>query len=210
MNIRSVLLLAAASAAGAAELVIRDIGAEVELPATAFDFTVDDGSSSRSGSDSFEQAVGISIGGRWSFARTGDSSGPVLGISLAADRAAYPGGGSWFQSEVRGQAGWGWALNDRFAVLAEALLGLGAARLTIDGSGDFPSYSARGGILEPGAQAVLLWSVTDSWVVSGTAGYRYARAHLTGDDADVDLTLRGIAVAVGVAWRITDRPFLLE
>lgn len=206
----AVALALTAGAGNAAELVIRDVGVEVELPATGYSFTLSDDTGSRSGRDSFTSGYGAGIGARWSFARIGDASGPVLGVALAVDRASYASGGSWASSEVRGQGGWGWAVNDRFAVLAEGLLGLGVARLTVEGNGVFPGFSAKGGLITPGVQAVALWSINERWVASGTLGYRYGLAKLSGDGADIDLTLSGLAVGVGLAWRITDRPFLLE
>jgi len=193
-----------------AELVIRDIGVGLELPPTGYSFTVTNDTGTRSGSDSFSSAYGASIGGRWSFARIGDASGPVAGIGLAIDHASYATGGKWSSTEVRGEAGWGWALSDRWSVLAEGLLGIGAARLTVDGNGAFPGYSANGGLLTPGAQAVALFSFSDRWIGSATLGYRYGLAKLSGDGTDVDLTVSGFALGIGLAWRITDRPFLLE
>lgn len=207
---RFLLLLLVAGVVHAAELVIRDVGLELELPPTGYSFTVTDDTGTRSGNDSFSSGYGAAIGGRWSFARIGDASGPVAGIALAIDRASYSTGGSWSSTEVRGQAGWGWALNDRFAVLAEGLLGLGVARLTVDGNGAFPGFTANGGLVSPGVQAVGLYSINDRWIASATLGYRYSLAKLSGDGTDVDLTLSGFAVGIGLAWRITDRPFLLE
>lgn len=207
---RFLLLLLVAGVVHAAELVIRDVGLELELPPTGYSFTVTDDTGTRSGNDSFSSGYGAAISGRWSFARIGDASGPVAGIALAIDRASYSTGGSWSSTEVRGQAGWGWALNDRFAVLAEGLLGLGVARLTVDGNGAFPGFTANGGLVSPGVQAVGLYSINDRWIASATLGYRYSLAKLSGDGTDVDLTLSGFAVGIGLAWRITDRPFLLE
>ena len=207
---RLLLVLCVADVVHAAELVIRDVGLQLELPPTdcSFDFTDDNGT--RSGNDSFSSGYGAVIGGRWSFARIGDPSGPVAGIDLAINRASYATGGSWSSTEVRGQAGWGWALNDRVAVLAEGLLGFGVARLTVDGNGEFPGFTANGVLKSPGVQAVGLYSINDRWVASATLGYRYGLAKLSGDGTEVDLTLSGFAVGIGLAWRITDRPFLLE
>lgn len=210
MTYRLLLLFLAVGVVHAAELVIRDVGLDLELPPTDYSFTVTDDTGTRSGKDSFSSGYGAAIGGRWSFARIGDPSGAVAGIALAFDRASYATGGSWSSTEVRGQAGWGWALNDRFAVLAEGLLGLGVARLTVNGNGAFPGFSANGGLLSPGVQAVGLYAINDRWVASATLGYRYSVAKLSGDGTDVDLTLSGFAVGIGLAWRLTDRPFLLE
>ena len=200
----------ATTAASAAELVIRDVGAGLELPPGGFRFTRHDDAGSTTGSDSFSSGLGLEIHGRWSFARIGDSQGAVTGLALAADRASYSSGGTWSTSEVRGMLGWGWAMNDRLTLLAEGMVGLGVGRLSIDGNSSFDGYSATGGVISTGLEAVALWSVTDRVILSGVLGYRVSKAKPSGDGVDLDLTLSGFSVALGAEWRITDRPFLLE
>ncbi len=210
MITRLLPLFLVAATLPAAELVVRDIGAGLVLPATGFDFTVSDDTGSRSGNDSFQHAFGAVIGGRWSFAPIGDPSGAVLGADLLVERAAYPAGGTWSATQVRGAAGWGWAVSDRLTLIGEGLLGLGYARLALDGNGETSDFTANGALLAPGVQGVAAWSFTDRWVGWASLGYSYQKARLTGDGADVDLTISGFAVGIGLSWRITDRPFLLE
>ncbi len=208
LPVLSVLLLG--SIASASELVVRDLGISLDLPPSGFRYTLTDDAGERSGTDALKSHLGIVLGGRYSLAGTGATSGLVVGGGLAADRATYGSSGSWSSYSLRGTAGWGWAATDRLTLLGEALLGLGAARLSVDGGGTFGSYSARGGLVEPGLQVAATFAMTDELILTGDLGWRRASAKLTGDDADIDVTRSGFAFGVGVAWRFSNRPFLLE
>jgi len=206
--LRPAVILACLSGLPGAELVMRDIGAGLELQPTALDYTVSSGVGDASGSDALSSAVGLELHGRYSLAGTGATHGAVLGLGLAAGRADYPGGGEWSTYTVRGLAGWGWAPTDRVTLLAEALLGLGVARLSL--SSDAYDLSTTGAIIEPGVQVGIHVGISDSVIAFGTLGYRRGIARLTGDDTDISLTISGLAVAFGVDWRLSNRPFLLE
>src|SRR5688572_22753907 len=51
----------------ASELVVRNLSVDLELLPTDFDYELDDGVLTRSGSDSFDQVIGLAVGARYSF-----------------------------------------------------------------------------------------------------------------------------------------------
>ena len=203
-------LAALGGTAGAAELVMRDIGVGLELPPAGFTYDLSSSGGDRSGSDSFSSPFGIDLHGRYSLARTGDAVGVVLGAGLAGERASYTTGGTWAAYSVRGTAGGGWAATDRLTLLAEALVGVGIASLDLDSTSTFSAVSVKGPALTIGVQASAHFALSESLVLAGGVGWRRTDAPMTGGGTDAHLVLSGVGAFLALDWRLSDRPFLLE
>lgn len=198
------------SGVSAAELVVRDVGLAVGVAPSTFSYELSNDAGSRTGEDSLGTNIGIEGHGRYSLAGTGESWGIVLGGGLAAERASYATGGGWLATEVRGLAGLGWAVSDRITLLGEAELGFGVGTVSIDGGGAFPESRFTGRILAPGARAVALVTLNEQCYGTVSAGWRQTRGSFTGDGSDLTLTLSGFTFALGLEWRLSARPALLE
>jgi len=207
---RASLLLLLGACLPAAELVIRDVGVSLGTAPSEFSYDIDNSAGSRSGDDSFDTMFELEGTGRYSFAGTGESWGLVAGGGLAVQRAGYAQGGGWLATEVRGSLGVGWAVNDRLTLIGEGVFGIGIATLHIDGGDAFPESRLSGRVLAPGARAVALWTFSEQWYGSLSAGMTQTRGTLSGDGSDLTLTSTGFTGAIGIVWRFSARPALLE
>lgn len=208
---RAIVLVILVSSLPAAELVVRDLRVGVDLLPLDFDYTLKDSTGSRSGTDVFARNVGISIGGRYSLARIGDSHGTIVGMDLSVARAEYaPADGVISTYALAGELGYGWAMSDAVTVMGTGRIGLGVAHGTFNGAGSFASYAPSGPLGEYGLRAGVLWTVTDTIILDGTLGWRHAVTRMTSDGRDLDLDNGGLLVSVGMAWRFTSSPWRLE
>lgn len=202
-------LLVLAIDASAAELVIRDVGLQLALPPTDFDYTIEDPTVSRSGSDAFDHAYGASLGGLYSFTRAGDRHGFLAGVALDLGSAAYAGGG---MTTLGGSAcgGYGVQLFERVDLRALARIGFGVADLSLPATASTNALDATGGYLAYRGELAVGWAITDHVVLDLAAGYAFQNASLSGDDIDVALDGAGPWFGLGLAWRLTNTPWRLE
>lgn len=207
----AILSLFLLSSIPAAELVVRDLRAGLDLLPVDFGYSLADSTGTRTGNDVFDQHYGLSVGARYSLARIGESHGAVVGVDLGMAQATYaPADGAISSYLVAGELGYAWALTDTWTLAGAGRLGLGLTRAQFDGSGSFASYAPQGPMAEYGARVGVLWSVTDQVVVDGHVGWRASVARLTADGRDLDLDTGGLLVSLGFAWRFTSSPWRLE
>ncbi len=193
-----------------AELVQRDFRVGASSLPVAFDWTVDSRSGSASGSDAFDAGLGIEAGGRWSFARTGDSLGLVLGADGLFDAWTYSQG-QLGMTGVRVCAGPGLALSDRWSLNATAGVQYGLTRFSTDATASAPSFTATGTTFGYDLRLEGEALITRRFGLGLGAGWLIATHDLTGDDGiSVTLDQSGWFVGMVVFWRFSDTPTLLE
>jgi len=193
-------LAALVSGIDAAELVMRDIYLDIELPPTSFSYTLTTPDNDRTGSDSFDSAYGVNIGGRWSFAGPGQSHGPVVGAELIAAQYSYAAG-SGSSYGLRAIGGYAYAWSDRWTFSGEAVIGFGQFSLDITDAASFPDFSASGTYLSYGARLSVNFALSDRALIDLRIGYDLLSTQLSGDDVDLDLSTSGLVGAIGFTWR---------
>ena len=203
-------LLCLAAAASSAELVIRDVGLQLAILPTDFDYTVEDPTVSRSGSDGFDSGYGLTLGGLYSFTRAGDRHGFLAGVGLDVGTYAYDGGGDMATLGGSACGGYGVQLFERLDLRGLVRIGLGVADLSLPATTSTNALDATGGYLAYSAEVGLGFAITDHLVVDASAGYGLSNATLSGDDIDVTLDTSGPRFALGLAWRLTNTPWRLE
>lgn len=210
---RSALLpaLLAAAVLPATEVVCRDLHLAGELLPTEFAYAISDGTTTRSGTDRFQRAVGLRLGPRIAVADPGASLAWMGGIEARVGDSTYAGYGSYRTYGVGLTAGLGWACAERWQVSLEPVVGLGLARLACDANPAFAALQARGWHLAYGVRLGLSWTWRRTWVFGIDGGLLVTRSELT-DGQERTMTIRqsGPVVALGIAWRWDHRPRALE
>lgn len=207
--IRPSLLLMIAVGLPAAELVVRDIRLSLGTVPLSFDFDYSGASASGSGSDTFDAGLGLEVGGRWSFARPGDSIGVVVGADLLLDAASYDGTDGLATSWLRLSGGPGWAISDRVTGFAELGFQYGLSTLSLPTTTSANSFTADGTAIGYDLRVGAIWLPTRRFGLGGYAGWLIASHDLTGD-ANLTLKQSGWFVGLELVWRFTDAPSRLE
>ena len=117
----------------------------------------------RSGSDSFDSGFGLAAGVRYSFARTGDAHGFLLGGEVVGAQASYGGTGHLTDYGLRLDGGYGYALDDRWSINLLIRGGYGRATLDIGANSTFSAISVSGGALTYGASLGVDAVVAERW-----------------------------------------------
>jgi hypothetical protein len=207
---RWLLLVGCAASSQASELVIRDAFIELELPPRDFSFTLDDGTGTRSGKDSFESAYGLSINGLYSFAGAGDSHGFIVGGELALAQATYGSIGHLTSYALRADGGYGWALSDRWTIKGLAFVGYGRATLDITGNSAFSAFSASGSQLSYGAKLGAVFTLSERFLLNADVGYLSAANELSGGGVDMTIDNAGLMIGFGLTYRFSAFPRPLD
>jgi opacity protein-like surface antigen len=208
---RLVYCLTAVCSAGAAELVVRDLVINLEFLPAAYDYKLTDSNGSREGSDEFDSALGIAVGGRYSFAGPGDSHGFIIGGELcAAQYGSSDPDGHLTTYGARIEGGYGLALSDRWTVSVLADVGYALATYDVTGGSAFPSFSASGTALSYGAGLGVGFAVTERVLVGVELGYQIRSLSLSGSGIDIEADQAGMRAAFGLTYRFSARPRPLE
>jgi opacity protein-like surface antigen len=208
---RLLCCLTAVCSAGAAELVVRDLVINLEFLPAAYDYKLTDSNGSREGSDEFDSALGIAVGGRYSFAGPGDSHGFIIGGELcAAQYASSDPDGHLTTYGARVEGGYGLALSDRWTISLLADIGYGLATYDVTGGTAFPSFSASGTVLSYGAGLGVGFAVTERVLVGVELGYQIRSLSLSGSGIDIEADQAGMRAAFGLTYRFSARPRPLE
>jgi hypothetical protein len=210
--IGSVLVLASSAAAAAAdtELVTRDLFVSLDSQPTDFTYTASGPLGSRSGSDAFKSDLGVSLGGRWSFTVPGSSFGLVAGIDLDATDYLYQDSAKNFTYGARAVVGAGWQATDDWQLLLEPTAEYGLATFNFPSSVAAPAYEAKGTYFGYGVRVAAVYSVTRSFSLLGTVGYKRIDDKLSGDGIDLTLKQSGVAFSLGLLWRFSSAPARIE
>lgn len=194
----------------ASELVVRNLHADIELLPADFDYEIDDGVLTRSGSDSFDQVVGLAVGARYSFAGTGDSHGFLLGGQVTVAQGAYGSVGNLTDFGVRIEGGYGYALSDSWTVNLLLRVGYGWATFDMTDNENFSAVSLSGTGLTYGAALGVDYVVSDRWQISVTGGYQTTSYELSGSGVDATVDRAGFSASLGFLYRLSNQPSPLE
>lgn len=199
-----------APAVAASELVVRNLYADLELLPADFDYEIDDGVLTRSGSDSFDQVIGLAVGARYSFAGTGDSHGFLLGGQVTVAQGAYGSVGNLTDYGVRIEGGYGYALSDSWMVNLLLRGGYGWATFDMTDNENFSAVSLSGAGMTYGAALGVDYVVSDSWQISVTGGYQTTSYELSGSGVDATVDRAGFSASLGFLYRLSNQPSPLE
>ncbi len=204
------LFMLAAGSAAAAELTVRDLRLGLSNRPADFDYDLSSSTANGSGNDAFDGGLSLEGGVRWSFARTGDSFGLVLGTDLATDQLTYDGELGLSTLWARVSAGLGWAATDRITVIGEILGGYGLSNLDLPSTASAPSFSASGSAISYEARVTGTWQFTRTFNAGLALGWLITSHDLSGDDVTITIDQGGWYVGLVGSWRISDTPPGLE
>ncbi len=193
----------------ASELVVRNLYVDVEFLPTDIDYELDDGTS-RSGSDELDTGFGIAVGARYSFARTGDAHGFMLGLQGVVAQAGFADSGHLTDYGLRVEGGYGIALNDSWSVNVLSRVGYGWSTFDFGGNAVLPSVSLSGTALSYGAALGVDWTINDNWQISTSLGYLWMNYDLSGNGVDLTLERSGMSATIGFLYRLSHLPRPLE
>lgn len=206
----AVLILASATAAQAAELVVKDLGFSIAALPSAFDYRIESPTLSRSGSDAFDSGTELALGGRYSFARPGDSIGLVLGADILTDTWTYGSDGVLGSASVRVSAGLGWAITDDWSLVVEPGARYGMTTLDLPGTSSRGDVSGSGSCSGYDAKLLVLWQLRPGLLVSAQAGWLDLSHEVSDGDIDLTLDQGGLMLGIGLAWRWSTAPPRIE
>jgi hypothetical protein len=194
----------------AAELVVRDLSASLELLPTGFSYSLKNTTGTRSGTDAFSSGYGLAIGGRYSLSGPGDTTGFIVGSELTAGNFAYAGGGTMTTYGARLLGGYGWAFTDRWSLAALIDAGGGAANLELTGNDAFSHYAASGLFYSYAARLGVAFAATESLLLGAEVGYRGLSSSLSAGGTTITLDGTGLCAGAGLSYRFSNSPSTLE
>ena len=206
---RLIPLAAIAMQLPAAELVVRDLQVTLANRPSEFDYTVVTETSQTSGPDGFDGGLGLEVGGRWSFARPGDSFGLVVGVDALLDAQSYGGGDGLATTWLRLSAGPGYAISDAWTVVGGIGAQYGMSALSLPKTQSSPAFEATGTAMGYDLRMEVSWLATRRFGVGATAGWLISSHDLSGD-ADITIDQSGWFAGLSVIWRFIDAPPRLE
>lgn len=193
-----------------AELVTRDLFISFDSQPTDFAFEADSSIGSRSGDDSFESGLGISLGGRWSFTQPGSSLGLVIGGDLDVTSYRYENSAENLTFGARLIVGAGWAITDHWELLLEPTIEYGFGTFEFPATQSYAAYEADGTLFGYGLRLNTIYRFSDRWGVMGAIGWKRISNDLSGDGIDLTLDQEGMSVSVGLLYRLSADPARVE
>ncbi len=190
----------------ASELVMTDITIGIESLPTAFDFTIQDGSSTTTGSSEFDVSVGLSGRAVYAFSSPGSSGAFFVGGALALGAYRFDGSGTYQVAMARAVAGYAYSIDDQWTVEASPWVGLGYGRMHIPGAGISDDYDVSGKVFDFGANLGVTYALSHSWLIGARIGWQVADANLEGDGLKLTLTQSGLTAFLGVVYRFGGTP----
>jgi hypothetical protein len=192
-----------------AELVIRDLQADIELPPTKYSFQLNTPGGNRTGNDGFSSGSALTLGGRYSVSRPGDAFGLVAGVDL--ELAGYTDSYSDLL-DVGGRAslGAGYAVSDDWVLTLSAGYALGEGKYSANASNGAPQVDVHGPYHGEDVRLDVLYHVTRSIGVTAGGGYWRDVHKLSGSGSSLQLQRSGLVVGIGVTWRFFSAPVRLE
>jgi hypothetical protein len=196
-------LLVAGALALAAPLAGADgtlLTVAVESLPTDYRFTIRDNGAVTTGSESFDQAFGASLGLRGD-APVGTRVNASYAVELAAGAYASTQGDHYLSVLGRLVLGYGYRVGDDLTIGAEAWVGAGHGDLHIAGTDGATDADASGAVVELGARLVADYALAAAWYVRGGIGWQHDRSYLAGAGLEVELSQSGPVALIGLAWR---------
>jgi hypothetical protein len=206
----AVLLSAIGVGAHASELVVRNLQVDLEFLPTDFDYEIKDGTGTRTGSDALDTGFGIALGGRYSFARTGDAHGFLVGAQVLVAQSSFNSQGELTDYGLRVEGGYGFALNDQWTTNLLLRVGYGWATFALEDNAVFPAVSLSGGGLTYGAALGIDYAINDRWQINTAVGYLMTNYDLSGGGVDMTIERSGLSASIGFLYRFSNLPRPLE
>jgi hypothetical protein len=175
------------------------LGLAIESLPTDYDFTIRDGGTVTTGSDSFDQGFGATAGIRLD-APLGVHTTTSFALDLALGSYSNSSGDRFLTSIGRVVLGYSYRLDSASSIGAEGWCGAGFGWLDIAGVAGAPDAQVDGPILEFGARLVTDYGLGGGWYVRGGIGWQGDQSRLNGDGLDVDLTQSGPVALIGIGW----------
>jgi hypothetical protein len=195
----------------AAELVMRDLQADLLVRPTSFDFTLDSPNFTRSGNDNFDAGTALELGGRYSFSRVGDPFGLVIGLDAVTEAYSYDSEDFLVAYGARAVLGAGYAFTDSWTATAEVGAAFGWTDLSLPASESSAAITADGDYQAYDLRLVALYTITRRMLLSVQAGYVAQTHDLTTNQGDrLTVDLAGVYVGVGMTWRFSNSPERVE
>lgn len=210
MPVLFLLTVIGGATVSASELVVRNLLLDVEFLPSDFNYSIKDGNGTRTGSDAFDSGYGLAAGVRYSFARTGDAHGFLVGGQVIGAQASYGGTGHLTDYGLRLEGGYGYALDDRWTVNLLGRLGYGWATFDLGDNASFPAVSLSGTALTYGAALGVDCVVAEHWQISTSIGYLMMNYDLSGGGVDATLDRSGLSASIGFLYRLSNLPRPLE
>jgi hypothetical protein len=194
------------------ELVRRDLTIAIDGLPTPFDYDIEsDGSGSRSGSDSFDKALGLRIYPQWGSSNPGASVGWIAGVGLHFADYNYASYLSYQMVGLDVLAGGSWAFADGWQASLAPTLGYGFGRVSISSSSAFNGLEASGTHLIYGVRGGATYAWTRKWLIGLEVGYLGISSSLKIDDGrTMSIEQDGPTVALSLTWRWNADPARLE
>lgn len=206
-----VVLMAGFGLATAAEPTVRDLTLDIELLPAKFDFELDSDEVSTTNDDSFDQAYGLAIGGRYGFGWAGSPHTVVGGLQGTFGSYTYdPSDSSYTTYGLRLTVGYGYALSDDWTMLGEVLGEFGSAEFEFGSSPAHDGFSADGQYHRVGFEFRVVYEISDSWLANAHLGYLVGTSELSGGGRDLDIDHSGPLFGLGASYRFGADPKRLE
>ncbi len=209
MIARLLILGVCVGALPAAELVVRDLRIALGTGGTDFDYAIHGSTVDAAGSDTFDSALSLGLGGRWSFTRPGDALGLVVGTDVSWESMGF-GSGSLQTIWGRGSAGLGWAVTDFWTMTGEAGVMFGHSTWEVPGSVGADTYTADGNAFGYDLRIDATRRIGRRIGAGGFVGWQSSKHDLAGGGLDSTLDRSGWIAGVMVFWRFSNAPATLQ
>ena len=206
-----VLLLVGAStlAVSAHELVVRDLRLALGTGETSFDWDISGNTVDARGTGSFDNALSLDLGGRWSFSRPGDAFGLVVGADVGWELLGF-GSGSLQTLRARGTAGLGWALTDFWIITGELGLLYGRSTWEVPATISAQRYTADGDGIGYDLRIDTTWRIGRRIGVGGFLGWQVMEHEVQDQGVTSVIDRSGWIAGVLVFWRFSNAPPRLQ
>lgn len=203
----ALLAILAATASGV-EAPVADLRLVAEARPAAFSYAWSKDGATRSGDDGFDRALAVGMGGRWGWGRAGSPHLLLAGAEALWSDERF-GDGGLAGPLVRLEAGWGYALSERWLATATGVGGIAWRTFTTPG-GALGDDRLRGTGGELGLRAGLRWSLDRRWGLAGEGGWLTVRDRLQGAGARLDLDRSAAWLGIALSWTIDPGPRPLD
>ncbi len=190
----------------ASELVMTDINLGIESLPTAYDFTLQDGTTTRSGSNEFDYGFGLSGRAVYAFSSPGANGAFFVGGAIALVGYTFENSGNYYVAMGRLVGGYAYSFNDQWTGEISPWVGMGYGQMFIPGNSVSNDHNVDGTVNDYGMNIGVTYELNRSWLLSARVGWQIAEADLSGDGLNLNLQQSGPTVFLGVIYRFGGAP----
>jgi hypothetical protein len=192
----------------AMEVVMNDLQLTVASLPTAYDFTLGNGTTERSGSDALGWHGGLRLGYRHDLGGPDRTVAPVLGIEIGTAFGAI-GDGTLRSTTIGLVPGIAWGATDRTAVVVALTAAVGRAQVDLPDTTDARGIAASGRVTSLAVRVEGHYLLNRQWALGGELGWTQER-YVLGGDAELGLIDHGWSMGVMLLYRFSFMPHRLE